>query len=66
MGIEVICKFGLAVWPEHYDIGWQTTSTTGSIGATIGVGKLMRLSVDGMKYAMGLAVVQVTGSRAQL
>jgi len=21
-GIEVQCKLGLAVWPQHYDIGW--------------------------------------------
>jgi aconitate decarboxylase len=21
-GIEAECKVGLAVWPEHYDIGW--------------------------------------------
>lgn len=21
-GIEVECKVGLAVWPEHYDVGW--------------------------------------------
>jgi aconitate decarboxylase len=22
VGIEVECKLGLAVWPEHYDVGW--------------------------------------------
>ena len=21
-GIEAECKVGLAVWPEHYDLGW--------------------------------------------
>lgn len=21
-GIEAECKLGLAVWPEHYDVGW--------------------------------------------
>jgi aconitate decarboxylase len=21
-GIEAECKTGLAVWPEHYDVGW--------------------------------------------
>jgi aconitate decarboxylase len=21
-GIEAECKVGLAVWPEHYDVGW--------------------------------------------
>ncbi len=26
VGIEVECKLGLAVWPEHYDIGWYVPS----------------------------------------
>lgn len=21
-GVEAECKLGLAVWPEHYDVGW--------------------------------------------
>jgi len=25
VGIEVECKLGLAVWPEHYDVGWFVT-----------------------------------------
>jgi aconitate decarboxylase len=26
VGIEVECKLGLAVWPEHYDVGWSVFS----------------------------------------
>jgi aconitate decarboxylase len=62
-GIEVSCKLGLAVWPEHYDIGWHITSTTGSIGAAVGVGRLMKLSESQMAHAIGIAAVQVTGLR---
>jgi aconitate decarboxylase len=62
-GIEASCKLGLAVWPEHYDIGWHITSTTGSIGAAVGVGKLMKLSPSQMAHAIGIASVQVTGLR---
>jgi aconitate decarboxylase len=62
-GIEASCKLGLAVWPEHYDIGWHITSTTGSIGAAVGVGRLMRLSESQMAHAIGIAAVQVTGLR---
>ena len=25
-GIEAECKLGLAVWPEHYDLGWYIFS----------------------------------------
>jgi aconitate decarboxylase len=62
-GIEASCKLGLAVWPEHYDIGWHITSTTGSMGAAVGVGRLMRLSEAQMAHAIGIAAVQVTGLR---
>lgn len=62
-GIEVSCKLGLAVWPTHYDIGWHITSSTGSIGAAVGVGKLMKLSEEQMAHAIGLASVQVIGLR---
>jgi aconitate decarboxylase len=62
-GVEASCKLGLAVWPEHYDIGWNITSTTGAIGAAVGVGKLMRLSEVQMAHAIGIAAVQVIGLR---
>lgn len=62
-GIEASCKIGLAVWPEHYNIGWHITSTTGSVGAAVGVGKLMRLSEKQMAQAIGIAAVQIVGLR---
>ncbi|RMY53090.1 hypothetical protein D0865_05441 [Hortaea werneckii] len=62
-GIEASCKTGLAVWPSHYDIGWHITSSTGSIGAAVGVGKLMKLDEGQMAHAIGLAAVQVIGLR---
>jgi aconitate decarboxylase len=62
-GIESSCKIGLAVWPEHYDIGWHITSSTGSIGAAVAVGKLMKLSEEHMSQAIGIAAVQVVGLR---
>lgn len=63
VGIEAECKLGLAVWPSHYDIGWHITSTTGAIGAAVAVGRLMRLSVQNMAHAIGIASVQVNGLR---
>lgn len=63
VGIETSCKLGLVVWPEHYDMGWHITSTTGVIGAAVGVGKLMRLSEAEMTHAIGIAAVNVIGLR---
>jgi aconitate decarboxylase len=62
-GIETSCKLGLAVWPEHYDIGWHITGTTGVIGAAVGVGKLMHLSETEMMHAIGIAAVNAIGLR---
>ena len=62
-GIEAECKCGLAVWPAHYDVGWHITSSTGSIGAAVAVGKLLKLSVAQMQHAIGVAATQVVGLR---
>ncbi|KAJ6569524.1 2-methylcitrate dehydratase [Mycena capillaripes] len=62
-GIEAECKLGLGVWPKHYDIGWHITSTVGSIGAAVAVGKLMRLEATPMQHAISIAATQVTGLR---
>lgn len=64
-GIEAECKAGLAVWPDHYNVGWHITSTAGSIGAAVAVGKLLGLSVEQMQWAIGIAATQVTGLREQ-
>lgn len=60
-GVEAECKLGLSVYPEHYDVGWHITSTTGSIGAAVAVGKFLGLELDYMQQAIGIASTQVTG-----
>ena len=65
VGIEAECKLGLAVWPNHYDIGWHITSTVGSIGAAVAVAKLLRLDEEQMSNAISIAATQVTGLRDQ-
>ncbi|KUI64267.1 Uncharacterized protein YxeQ [Cytospora mali] len=62
-GIEVECKVGLAVWPQHYDVGWHITSTTGSIGAAVAVSKLLKLEREKIVHAIGVAATQVVGLR---
>ncbi|KAF5335650.1 hypothetical protein D9758_017761 [Tetrapyrgos nigripes] len=60
-GVEAELKLGLSVWPEHYDVGWHDTSTTGSIGAAVAVGKLLGLDTTRMQHAIGVAATQVIG-----
>lgn len=60
-GVEAECKLGVSVYPEHYDVGWHITSTTGSIGAAVAVGKLLDLDESQMRQAIGIASTQVIG-----
>ncbi|KAH8678190.1 hypothetical protein BX600DRAFT_431484 [Xylariales sp. PMI_506] len=60
-GVEAECKLGLSVYPEHYAVGWHITSTTGSIGAAVAVGKLIGLTTTEMQHAIGVAATQVVG-----
>ncbi|THU98000.1 2-methylcitrate dehydratase PrpD [Dendrothele bispora CBS 962.96] len=60
-GVEAECKLGLSVYPEHYDVGWHITSTTGSIGVAVAVGKVLGLDTTRMQHAIGVAATQVVG-----
>ena len=60
-GVEAECKLGLSVSPEHYDVGWHITSTVGSVGAAVAVGKLIGLDTTHMQHAIGVAATQVVG-----
>lgn len=63
VGIEVECRIGNAVYPNHYDAGWHITGTCGPFGAAAAIGKLMRLDEQQMVHALGLAASQPVGLR---
>ncbi|KAI1101226.1 2-methylcitrate dehydratase PrpD [Jackrogersella minutella] len=63
-GIEAELHLGLSVYPEHYDVGWHITSTTGSIGAAVAAGKLLGLDTEHLQQAIGIASTQVIGMQA--
>jgi 2-methylcitrate dehydratase PrpD len=63
LGVEVECRIGNAVWPNHYDIGWHITGTAGVFGSAAAVGKLLRLNEQQMVWALGLAASQPVGLR---
>lgn len=63
LGVEVECRIGNAVYPEHYDVGWHITGTTGVFGAAAAVGKVLGLDAQRMTWALGLAATQPVGLR---
>lgn len=66
LGMEVACRIGLAVSPEHYQRGWHITSSCGVLGAAVAVGRLMDLTPQQMSWALGHAATQSAGLVASL
>lgn len=62
-GIEVECRIGNSVYPDHYDRGWHITGTTGIFGAAAATGKLLGLTHQQMIWAFGIAATQSSGLR---
>jgi len=60
-GYEVGCRFDSAMYPGMRDRGFHATGVAGTIGALAAVGKILRLNVDEMVNAFGLAGIQAAG-----
>ncbi|MFC2035156.1 MmgE/PrpD family protein [Chloroflexota bacterium] len=54
-GFEVEARIALACGKQHYDLGWHTTSTLGSIGAAAAVSKILKLDEEEIRIALGIA-----------
>lgn len=63
VGVEVECRIGNAVYPDHYDRGWHITGTAGVFGAAAAVGHAIGLDAQKMCWALGLAATQSAGLR---
>ena len=65
LGIDVSCRIGNMIYPDHYDRGWHITGSTGSIGAAAACARLMKLDVQKTQMAIGIAASQPIGMREQ-
>ncbi|MET0674956.1 MAG: MmgE/PrpD family protein [Bradyrhizobium sp.] len=62
LGVEVECRVGNAVSPQHYARGWHITSTCGIFGAAAACAKLLGLSEEKIANAIGVAASQSAGN----
>ncbi|MGN6459174.1 MAG: MmgE/PrpD family protein, partial [Achromobacter mucicolens] len=64
VGFEVMCKLAKAAAVQAYAKGWHVTASIGIIGATAAVAHLLRLDAQQTAHAIGIAVAQAAGTRA--
>ena len=65
LGIDVACRVGNAMYPEHYDRGWHITGSTGTLGAAAACARLLKLDTQQTAMALGIAASQPVGMREQ-
>jgi 2-methylcitrate dehydratase PrpD len=65
IGIDVSCRVGNAMYPDHYDRGWHITGSTGTLGAAAACARLLKLDVEKAAMALGIAASQPIGVREQ-
>ena len=65
VGIDVACRVGNAIYPDHYDRGWHITGSTGMLGAAAACARILRLDAHGTTMALGIAASQPVGVREQ-
>ena len=65
LGIDVACRIGNCIYPDHYDRGWHITGSTGSVGAAAACARLMGLDEKHTAWALGIAASQPVGMREQ-
>lgn len=62
-GVEVACRVADAIHPRHYQAGFHTTGTVGTLGAAAAAGRLLGLDRDQLATALGIAASMASGLR---
>jgi 2-methylcitrate dehydratase PrpD len=65
LGVDVECRVGNAIYPDHYDRGWHITGSTGMLGAAAACARILKLDTGKTAMALGIAASQPIGVREQ-
>jgi len=65
LGVDVACRVGNMIYPDHYDRGWHITGSTGMLGAAAACARLLALDPHRTAMALGIAASQPIGVREQ-
>jgi 2-methylcitrate dehydratase PrpD len=65
LGYEVSARASIALYPEHYDLGWHMTGTTGALASAAVAVRLLGLHGDTAAHCLSIAATQASGHREQ-
>jgi 2-methylcitrate dehydratase PrpD len=65
IGVEGSIRFGQWLGRPHYQIGFHQTATAGAVGATLAAIRLLGLTEDVARNALGLAATRASGLKSQ-
>jgi 2-methylcitrate dehydratase PrpD len=65
LGVDVECRIGNCMYPDHYLRGWHITGSTGTLGAAAACARLLGLDELHTTWAIGIAASQPIGVREQ-
>ncbi len=63
VGVEVESKIAEAIFPRHYQEGFHSTATCGTLGAAAGMASLLGFPAERTRVALGIAASQSAGLR---
>jgi 2-methylcitrate dehydratase PrpD len=63
VGVEVECKIAEAIAPRHYEEGFHSTGTCGTVGAAAAAAKAAGLDLNHTLRALGIAASEAAGLR---
>jgi 2-methylcitrate dehydratase PrpD len=63
-GVETASALGRLTSPSHYEMGFHTTGTIGSVGAAAACAHLLNLDPQAARTALGIAATQAAGLKA--
>jgi len=61
IGLEVAVKLSYVMNPAHYEHGWHSTCTLGSLGSAAASAKLLGLKGEQLRSALAIAASQASG-----
>ena len=65
IGAEIACRIGTWLGRQHYQAGFHQTATSGCFGATVAGCRILGLSVNETRNALGIASTRASGLKSQ-